>query len=74
MAVAAGGRIFCKVFGENILPFGGVLRHPIGYVTFGIIFCRAPNSTHVRRADSFWRRCEEVGDLEVNCELFGGFN
>ena len=45
MAAAAGGIIFCKVFGENILSFGGVCRHPIGDVTFGIIFCRGPNST-----------------------------
>ena len=45
MAIAAGGRIFCKVFGENILPFGGVLRHTICYVTFGILFCQVPNST-----------------------------
>ena len=42
---AAGGIIFCKVFGENILSFGGVCRHPIGDVTFDIIFCRGPNST-----------------------------
>ena len=48
MAVAAGDIIFCKVFGENILSFGGVCRHPIGDVTFGIIFCRDPNSTVVR--------------------------
>ena len=46
-AAAAGGIIFCKVFGENILSFGGVCRHPIGDVTFGIIFCRAPNSTMI---------------------------
>ena len=48
MAAAAGGIIFCKVFGENILSFGGVCRHPIGDVTFGIIFCRGPNSTRVK--------------------------
>ena len=58
MAAAAGGIIFCKVFGggENILSFGGVCRHPIGDVTFGIIFCRGPNSAQGHRAGSAHRR------------------
>ena len=34
MAAAAVRRILCKVFGENILSFGGMQPHPLGEVTY----------------------------------------
>ena len=60
MAVAAGGRIFCKVLGENILPFGGVWRHPIRYVTFGILFCQVLNSTQ-----DYIKICTDSHQLDI---------
>ena len=66
MAVAAGGRIFCKVLGENILPFGGACgRHPIRYVTFGILFCQVLNSTQ-----DYIKICTNSHQLDIQLDIF----